>query len=201
MDNSPRPPKEFCHMDVATDGIAMNTLADVYNDGWELFAPPAWDNNYHVWRVLLYRDGVVPAPVAPEPTPKPRVIAEATPTVVIPPVVLDVPAPPPATDQPSAPTGDEAESVDTPLDEIQPPLVVVLAPTLFPPTNFEDELRRIRADKSLSPMEKIEALKAAGDTIAINKARVAGQLAWDAWNKLYPPVSPNFRLLPSEVKS
>jgi len=182
MDNSPRPPKEFCHMDVATDGIAMNTLADVYNDGWELFAPPAWDNNSQVWRVLLYRDGVVPAPVGSGATPKPRVIAEAT-------------------DQPSAPTGDEAESVDTPLDEIQPPLVVVLAPTLFPPTNFEDELRRIRADKSLSPLAKVEALKAAGDTIAINKARVAGQLAWDAWNKLYPPVAPNFRLLPSEVKS
>ncbi|HRF98318.1 MAG TPA: hypothetical protein PLZ51_24085, partial [Aggregatilineales bacterium] len=68
------------------------------------------------------------------------------------------------------------------------------------PTYFETELPRIKADPNLSPMEKAEALKNVGDTIAVEKARKAGELAWNAWNRLYP-VSPNFRLLPDEVKS
>ena len=157
---------------------------------------------------VFSRDKVVaPVPNPPSDTPK-TILSEAVKTVIIPtvvippvPVVIDTPDPLPIPNPMNV-----GESVDeTPLEDesptristTQPPVIVVTAPS---PTDFEAELRRIKADDTLSPMEKVAALKKAGDTIAVEKARKAGELAWDAWNRLYP-VSPSFRQLPEEVKT
>jgi hypothetical protein len=200
--NSQKAPKEFCHMDVETDGIAMNALAEVYNDGWELFAPPAWDANSRVWRVLLCRDKAVAPVIAPEPTTKPTLISEAIPitppaTITEQPIVPPAPAPEPTTDQPEAESVDEAHAEDTTPPKGDEQHVIIVMPTLYPAMDFDAEMRRIRADKTLSPMEKTEAIKTAGNEIALAKARVAGEQAWDAWNRLYPVTKPSF-LLPAE---
>lgn len=202
--NSQKAPKEFCHMDVETDGLAMNALAEVYNDGWELFAPPAWDANSRVWRVLLCRDKTVAPVIAPEPTPKPTLISEATPitppaSVTEQPIVPSAPVPSSPTDQPEAESVDETNTESPPPKVDEQPVIIVM-PSLYPPMDFETEMRRIRADKSLSPMEKTEAIKKAGDEIALAKARIAGEQAWDIWNRMYPVTKPSF-LLPAEVEA
>lgn len=203
--SSPRPLKEFCHIEAETDSIGMNTLAEVYNDGWELFAPPAWDANARVWQVLLCRDKAVAPTPAPEPTPKPTLISEMLPitppaTLTEQPIIPPAPAPEPTTDQPE----DEAESVDeTPSETASPtvdehPVIIVMTTKDDPSMDFEAEVRRIRADKSLSPMEKAEAIKREGNRIAITKGLIAYENACDAWNRLYPVVKRDF-LLPAEV--
>ncbi len=204
--NSQKPLKEFCHMDVETDGLAMNALADVYNEGWELFAPPAWDANSQVWRVLLCRDKAIAPVLTPEPTGKPTLISEALPVtppapVTEQPIIPPAPVPEPTTDQPEAESVDEAHAEDTPAPKVdEHPILIVMTTTDDSSMDFEAEVRRIRADKSLSPMEKVEATKEAGDAIIVAKARIAYENAIDAWNRLYPVTTPSF-LLPAEVEA
>lgn len=203
--DTPKPHKEFWHLDIKPDEYgAIPQLDASYADGWEVFTPPQWDSVAQLWRVMVWRDQEAPVPVQPEPPSKPVIIAEATPTVVIPTVVIDPPAP--VTEQPPMVDGAGESTDETPLEDESPTptvtqhSVIVVTPNPFPPTDFEAEMRRIKADSTLSPLEKAEALKEAGDTIALNKAYPVGEAVWNAWNKLYP-VSPNFRLLPDEVKS
>ena len=179
-----KPQKEFLHVDVEPDTIGTSTLASLHNEGWELYAPAQWDSVSRVWRVLLYRDVEASAPVA-TPPPTPTFIFETIPTFYPEPVEAPAPIPELITEE----TPIEAESTDK-LTAKSP--VIIVAPILASSLNFADEMRRIRADKSLSPMEKAEQIKQVGDKIALAKARKAGEQAWDAWNRMYP-VSDNLR--------
>lgn len=203
--NSQKPLKEFWHLDIKPDEYgAIPQLDASYADGWETFAPPVWDTTEKLWRVIVWRDKEVSVPTPIPPT-KPTLISEATPItppapVTEQPIIPPAPVPEPTTDQPEAESVDETHAEDTtpPKGDEQP--VTIVMPNLYPPMDFETEMRRIRADNSLSPMEKTEAIKKAGNEIALAKARVAGEQAWDAWNRLYP-VSENFRFPLLEEKA
>ncbi|MDX2076016.1 MAG: hypothetical protein SFZ02_06265 [bacterium] len=196
-----KPSKEFW----IAHALEKPHLDKLSAEGWDIIHLQFENGILHG---VFSRDKVV-APVSdPPPTPPKTLISEAVQTVIIPtvvippvPVVIDTPD-----ELPIPNPMNEGESVDeTPLEDesptristTQPPVIVV---TASPPTDFEAELQRIKADDTLSPMEKVAALKKAGDTIAVEKARKAGELAWNAWNKLYP-VTSTFRQLPEEVKS
>lgn len=191
---SDKPQKEFLHVDVEPDTIGTSTLASLHNEGWESYAPAQWDSVSRVWRVLLYRDVEAPAPVATPPA-TPTLIAETVPTVEAQTVEAPAPTPEPIAEPVTVETSIEAESTDS-ITEASP--VIIVAPIPTASLNFADEMRRIRADKSLSPMEKADEIKRVGDEIAFAKARVAGMQAWDAWNRMYPVTTPSF-LLPAKV--
>ncbi len=197
--NSPRPPKEFIIVPV----VETPLLNKLYEEGWDVVHLQFTDAGF--LRGVFSRDKAVVPVLTPEPTPKPTLISEATPItppapVTEQPIIPPAPAPEPTTDQPEAESVDEAHTEDTtpPKGDEQP--VIIVMPNLYPPMDFETEMRRIRADNSLSPMEKNEAIKKAGNEIALAKARIAGEQAWDAWNRLYP-VSENFRFSLLEEKA
>lgn len=203
--NSQKALKEFWHLDIKPDEYgAIPHLDASYEDGWETFAPPVWDATEKVWRVIVWRDKEASAPAPITPTPKPTLISEATPitppaSVTEQPIVPSAPVPSSPTDQPEAESVDETNTESPPPKVDEQPVIIVM-PSLYPPMDFETEMRRIRADKSLSPMEKTEAIKKAGDEIALAKARIAGEQAWDIWNRMYPVTKPSF-LLPAEVEA
>lgn len=169
---SDKPQKEFLHVDVEPGTIDTSTLASLHNEGWESYAPAQWDSVSRVWRVLLYKDVEAPAPVTTPPA-TPALIAEVVQTDEAQTDEAPAPTPEPVTEE----THIEAESTDK-LNEDSP--VVIVAPILTASLNLADEVLRIRADKSLLPMEKANEIKRVGDEIALAKARVAGMQTWDA---------------------
>ncbi len=183
---SDKPQKEFLHVDVNPGHIGQNLLASYHNEGWELYTHAQWDSVSRVWRVLLYRDVKAPAPT-------PTLIAETTPTVDTETVEVPAPTPEPITEE----TPIEAESTDK-LTKTSPVIINALIPASS--LTFVDEMHRIRADKSLSPMEKVEEIIRVGDEIALAKARIAGKKAWDVWNSMYPITKSSF-LLSAKVGS
>lgn len=191
---SDKPQKEFLHVDVEPDTIGTSTLASLHNEGWESYAPAQWDAVSRVWRVLLYKDVEAPAPVATPPA-TPTLIAETTPTDEAETVEAPAPTPEPVSEPVTEETPIEAESTDS-VTEASP--VIIVAP-ISSSLDFADEMRRIRADKTLSPLEKADEIKRVGDEIALAKARQAGELAWEAWNRLYP-VTENLRFPLLEAK-
>lgn len=178
MTTPERTPREFKIHRMVDEAV----LEKMYNEGWQT-DNLQWEGGY--LRGIFSRQKGETPPVS-TPDPKPTLIAEAEPE--------------------GTPTGNGKGNEDAPPADTPPPIkppppppseeTPVIVVTANPPlTDFAEAMRRIQADKTLSPQEKVEALKKAGDEIAIHKARIAGEQAWNMWNTLYP-VKPNpFQLM------